>query len=361
MCQNPKYLPNPTLKKIEETGEIDIKKCKRYKGHRFNQLSYRDDGTPYVSTYDNDVDLSKFGDKFKGYYLPLYIKVPCGVCADCMRQKVNQIVSRMQIELQNHNNFGIFVTLTYSDEHLPHRFIDDEGKPLQYPVPTVCKEDVQKFLKRLRARLDYDGHDISNFKYFYISEYGMTNTDNKRPHYHLCLFFDELPMNIISDYIHECWTFGNITLDSVNESRLRYCANSHATASKLFPINKGALPPFSHWSKGFGLPQDIELYHHIRGRYKVDVNGNSYPIGRYLRDKLFTIDEINKRQGAFTSVSGVDDDFLQSLKSASLRLFPRTNFDDLSREQFARVRNYVSSSYQAKNDNYFKRYVLKRK
>ena len=59
-----------------------------------------------------------------------------------------------------------FLTLTYNDENLPK-----DG--------SLSKEEVQKYLKRLRERLD--GREI---KFYAAGEYG---EDNGRPHYHLIL------------------------------------------------------------------------------------------------------------------------------------------------------------------------------
>jgi len=62
-----------------------------------------------------------------------------------------------------------FVTLTYNDEKIPKVF----------GVPTLLKSDVQKFIKRVR---NLYGEGI---KYYLCGEYG---DENKRPHYHICLF-----------------------------------------------------------------------------------------------------------------------------------------------------------------------------
>lgn len=307
--------------------------------------------------------MSIYGDKFKGYYLQEYIKVPCGKCVECCKQKVNQLISRMKIELDNHNGYGLFITLTYDEEHCPHSFVDyDSGEPLEYPVMTLCKEDVQKFLKRLRITLQRDGYDTTTFKYMYIGEYGMTNTDNKRPHYHMLVFFDVLAVNIFHDYVAKCWQLGNIKVDEVNESRMRYCANSHATANKLFPNAKGSLKPIAYWSKGFGLPLKKDLFDAIRRDGKVTISNNKYPIGRYLREKLFTRAEIVNRRKNVVSATPTKDDYLVKFLSASKRLFPRVrDVSDLTSEQCARVREYITQSENFKSDNYYKRYVLKRK
>jgi hypothetical protein len=60
-----------------------------------------------------------------------------------------------------------FITLTYNDEHLPENW-------------SIDKKEMQKFIKRLRKK--YPDKDI---RYLYCGEYG---EENKRPHYHVCLF-----------------------------------------------------------------------------------------------------------------------------------------------------------------------------
>ena len=71
------------------------------------------------------------------------------------------------IEAGQHTD-NAFVTLTYADDQLP------DGNSL-------CPEDVTKFLKRLRKRID-----PVKIRYFLCGEYGEGSTS--RPHYHLILF-----------------------------------------------------------------------------------------------------------------------------------------------------------------------------
>jgi len=71
------------------------------------------------------------------------------------------------------------ITLTYDDHHLP-------------PGGTLCKQDYQKFMKRLRRSLPN-----KKIRFFHCGEYGQVEADkNKpqlesrlgRPHYHACIF-----------------------------------------------------------------------------------------------------------------------------------------------------------------------------
>jgi hypothetical protein len=65
----------------------------------------------------------------------------------------------------------MFLTLTYDTAHVP---ITEKG------YMTLCKSDVQLFLKRLRKSLPE-----SKIKYYAVGEYG---GKTMRPHYHLILF-----------------------------------------------------------------------------------------------------------------------------------------------------------------------------
>lgn len=72
-------------------------------------------------------------------------------------------------EAQLHER-SCFLTLTYSDEFLP-------------PDGGLVKADFQKFMKRLRKR-----YPKRVFRYLHCGEYG---EENKRPHYHACLFGED--------------------------------------------------------------------------------------------------------------------------------------------------------------------------
>lgn len=64
-----------------------------------------------------------------------------------------------------------FVTLTFSDEHLPN-------------PPTLDVRDFQLFMKRLRKKFG------SGIRFFHCGEYG---SKYGRPHYHACLFNFDFP------------------------------------------------------------------------------------------------------------------------------------------------------------------------
>lgn len=90
---------------------------------------------------------------------------PCGKCINCRAKSRQEWVFRLRMEYRN-CDFGLFVTLTYDDDHLP-----SDG---------VSIRDVQLFLKRLRKK-----YKSKTLRYYICSEYG---DNTHRAHYHALLF-----------------------------------------------------------------------------------------------------------------------------------------------------------------------------
>lgn len=99
-----------------------------------------------------------------------YQTVPCGKCASCRCDYSREWSNRMILELADHDK-AIFLTLTYNNENLP---FSDKG------FPTLCKRDIQLFLKRLRKH--FEG---STIRYYIAGEYG---SKTHRPHYHAIIY-----------------------------------------------------------------------------------------------------------------------------------------------------------------------------
>lgn len=102
-----------------------------------------------------------------------FMRVPCGKCAGCLAEVRRRWSVRCFHESQMHVESS-FITLTYDDDHLP------EGG-------TLVLGDLQKFLKRLRRRLEKVGVRV---RYFACGEYGERG---HRPHYHVLLFGYSFP------------------------------------------------------------------------------------------------------------------------------------------------------------------------
>lgn len=104
-------------------------------------------------------------------FADLPAEVPCGQCIGCRLELRRQWAVRCVNEASLHED-NAFITLTYDDAHLPKN-------------GSVCKRDVQLFLKKLRRRYPDD-----RIRYFAVGEYGERTW---RPHYHVLLFGFDLP------------------------------------------------------------------------------------------------------------------------------------------------------------------------
>lgn len=105
------------------------------------------------------------------------VQIPCGQCVGCRLRRSAEWAVRIHHEstLYDHNSF---LTLTYSDEHLP-------------PDGGLRVSDFQKFMKRLRRSVDIPERreqllmDGDRVRFFHCGEYGDRFS---RPHYHACIF-----------------------------------------------------------------------------------------------------------------------------------------------------------------------------
>lgn len=88
------------------------------------------------------------------------VTLNCGQCRDCRLRRTREWAIRCTHEAQMHDRSS-FVTLT---------FAEDPG--------TVCKKDLQLWLKRLRKKM-------GKLRYYACGEYG---EKFGRPHYHAILF-----------------------------------------------------------------------------------------------------------------------------------------------------------------------------
>lgn len=110
-----------------------------------------------------------------------------------------------------------FITLTFSDAHLPALGSLDKHGPKSF----------QLFMKRLRKRFPHE-----KIRYFHCGEYGLLYG---RPHYHACLFgfdfIDKVPWTIRKGFpvwrsptLEKLWTFGNSEIGSVTFESAAYVA-----------------------------------------------------------------------------------------------------------------------------------------
>lgn len=155
-------------------------------------------------------------------------KVPCGRCTGCLLERSRQISVRCMHEAQMHER-NCFITLTYSDEHLPVDY-------------SVHKPHYQDFMKRLRF------HAYPQLiKFYACGEYG---SKNHRPHYHGLIFgfdfddkilFETTPQGhklFVSEKLHKLWPFGLATIGALTYQTASYTARY--TMKKLDGLHRAS-------------------------------------------------------------------------------------------------------------------------
>ena len=231
--------------------------------------------------------------------------VPCGKCIACRISKRREWSIRMLHELEDHDK-SVFVTLTYSDDYLPQN-------------ESLKKEDLQKFMKRLRKSLEKSERKI---RYFACGEYG---DKTERPHYHLIIYglglniedrtliMDAWPYCDWSNRVIRSKSFGLVEPDSV-----RYVAqyiDKKFTGDKANAeyIEKGREPCFRCLSLGIGKNWVDKNREQIIQQQKLTLNGIPMQLPRYYMNRLgITTDQmksisIEKDMHIVEKYTGVSD------------------------------------------------------
>jgi hypothetical protein len=196
-----------------------------------------------------------------------------------------------------------FVTLTYDPMEIP--LTRDLKK-------TLRKDDLQRFLKRLRRRIekDYPKDDrwlkksektqkwSSKVRYFACGEYG---GKTKRPHYHIVLYnapvkyfkYDPIHEEYYSNVLEDVWNLGMVHVGKVEQGSAHYMSKYH-----MFPL-------YTEWDEkdtrekyfatmsrnpGIGanyVTDSIADYFSRSADFSTNLkNGIRQTIGRYYKEKI---------------------------------------------------------------------------
>ena len=198
------------------------------------------------------------------------IVVPCGKCPACLSNRRDMWSIRLLEESKCHD-FSIFLTLTYNDENLPYADI----------TPSLCKGDVQKFLKLFRKSY------ARKVRYYCVGEYG---SDTYRPHYHLIMFgVDSSAVSLIL----KCWGKGHICIGTVTPQSISYVAKYHVNKGS-YP--EGVEPPYVSMSLkpgiGYNYVERMRDYHdgNLDHAYYSDYQFKK-ALPRYFKSKLYSQEE----------------------------------------------------------------------
>lgn len=230
------------------------------------------------------------------------IDVPCGICEICLSNKRAEWTIRIEKELKNSAS-GWFVTLTYDDDNLP--LMEDTL------YQTLCKKDLQLFLKRLRK---YNTKMIQEYnkglkvserplkmipvRFYAVGEYG---SKTYRPHYHVILF------NVNSktkDKIIDIWKLGNCHIGTLTSKSIhyvtKYMINRH-------DYHHGVTKPFTTMSRrpGIGAAYMTDQLRNWHEKYENDYivkDGYKYKLPRYYQERMNIYRNDSRKEIVKTSV-----------------------------------------------------------
>ena len=188
--------------------------------------------------------------------------MPCGKCIACLKRKRDEWVFRLQKEI-GLSKYAYFVTLTYDDVHL---------SLTPSLNPTLKKEDLQNFFKRLRKK----GYLC---RYYAVGEYG---GQTQRPHYHLILF-----TNSEKDDVTRAWNFGLTHFGSVNPKSISYLVGYILKKQDLEDPDQ--LAEFSLMSKKPYLGYEYQ-------RFRMDCDIDSPPVVRVYGGAIVPLPRIYRKK-----------------------------------------------------------------
>lgn len=198
-----------------------------------------------------------------------------------------------------------FISLSYSDEHLPRAAPAD--------VASLSPVHMQLFLKRLRSRyLEWQQarhvNDIQRLRFFAVGEYG---DETFRPHYHVAVFnFPTCRRSgtnhrarvccEVCQLVGEAWGLGAVHLGTLEINSAQYVAGyvTKKMTRHDDPRLEGRHPEFARMSLrpgigAFAIPEIAsELMRLGLDTSQADVpvslrhGGRLLPLGRYLRRNL---------------------------------------------------------------------------
>lgn len=282
--------------------------------------------------------------------------VGCGKCVGCQIAKRREWSLRLLHEMNYHDS-SMFLTLTYSQSHLP-------------TTGSLQKRDLQLFFKLLRKRL-HALRIAKGIKYFACGEYGETGL---RPHYHMILFGLNHLNVLHQEIIKSCWAkaedgcycFAQVEqgsieyvvsyMDKVDKTNSLDYIKVEVQDKQLLLADIQVEAPFHLMSKGLGLrylerkAEQIKKDKYLRyGKLKLS-------IPRYYKKKLMDyygfdnqalIDRaIEKSQKFVKRYTNLDDLSIEDIYS-----HPHLYLSELGRVVYGKMteqRQYALQKLQAK-------------
>lgn len=202
------------------------------------------------------------------------ITVPCGKCVACQSNRRTEWSTRLEQELRMAKS-AWFLTITYSDEHLPKNH-------------SINKRDMQLFMKSLRKKVN------DKLKYYLCGEYG---EQTLRPHYHMILFNYPGSKEKVQIDVMETWNKGFVHIGDVTSKSIKYTLK-YMLKQQNDNFFEFVEKPFSLMSKGLGKAYIDKMtdWHHadVSRNYVVKQDGRKERLPRYFRQKIY--DEYQRKE-----------------------------------------------------------------
>lgn len=275
------------------------------------------------------------------------LEVPCGRCVACRISKRREWTLRMLHEMATWDK-AIFVTLTYSDAHLPE-------------YSSLCKKDLQKFFKRVRKSIE-----PAKIRYFACGEYGDLNA---RPHYHSIIFGLDLNDR---DLLMKCWPYCDWNNQVIKKNAfglaepysIQYVAQYidkklSGEEADIEYAKKNREPVFRILSNGLGKEYVFRHALQFVENEKITLHGKEVSFPRYYIKKLNLENNDFRKERAlqksrekvelYTGVKDVTiDEFYKKESAKNLRkLFKAIDAERIQREKNlnAKIQNTVQKKF----------------
>lgn len=330
-CEHPVVIYNPHLVWLYCTKAIAVRLGDRMICVNRSPRDFYNFPWHYFAPYKSQITADNIDDYFlydaQDNTYPVFLLVPCGKCRLCKQTKVEEWMTRCICESSASDYPPLFITLTYDRNH--------------YPADGVSVDDVQRFLKRLRRRVEYNLGIKTNLRYFLVAEYGKKT---HRGHYHLLLWNmpyvsmregDKNSFYSLWTFIKDAWQQGFVRVEYCRDNSGKYCFKY---MRKPCVVPDGCNPTFhlasrrpglgfnwlkSHFSEYFSDPSAMSLQ-----IQSIDKNGTptvlSRPIPAYFKRKLWpTVSQLFPQ-----AVSNAVRDFMENAAKSFLvqrELYPDSN------------------------------------
>lgn len=273
------------------------------------------------------------------------VPINCGKCYPCLQRRQAEWIFRLNQELKECNT-AYFVTLTYRTEEVPRT---------KKGFMTLDREDVKKFMKRLRYYAEQPGiryehlirrkyqikdEEQKPIKYYAVGEYGSLR---KRPHYHLIV------LNSHESDIYKAWTKGDVHIGNVTNASLAYVLKyMEKKESKTFPSYWDGVKEFSQCSKGLGqnyLTNTQIKYHRkdYNTNYLTTRDGYRVAMPKFYRNQIWTEEE---RRVLITHVKNEVDKKAQEYRDMMIRnnLKPEFFLNSAKKARFSKLSSFIIRS-----------------